>query len=698
MTIVEHPRPRKAHMTRLSKLAPWVLGLYVLVMFAVTLAAVGKLSYYGDELVHLQKLQVYLDHGLYAMSGGETESGELKSTRGHLYPYGPIFTLSAHLVAVLFGAEVWGTVSYSDAAFEIRHIMVGVFSLLGVIAAGWGVKLVTRSVTWGLSAAAILVSIPMWTGSAMFNLKDTPIATGFTLFTVGCIALTRLDDQVNRSTRIAGWLAIFGGTLIFWGVRPGIWPAIALGFFAMALIHARFNNFTQWGQTVRSLVFPLSAVVASYVAMVIIYPKVFLNPIVLLYRSFKDTAGFPHLTTVLTDGELLRMPPPWFYIPKWLAAQLPEVLLVLTVVAAVVAVWVVLRRLIRSSPAPTDFAFPALVFIFIQFAAFPAAAVLLKSTIYGGLRQFVFIFPAIAMLVVVALYVIVHTWDARRIRGLWPSVVAVITASTVMTSVIQVQMFPYQSSYFNPTTVAQGIDGRWEVYAWKQAHGELFYQLSETERNRCLRNCPSPEEYPSFFGSAPVVNSDSLNYWEIVKFPNLRRSTKKVQCSGEAAEVSRPYLGGSVSIISASACTISAITFEPIPVTEVDSKKWWKRIAQWGWGAPSKDGVTTIPGIESALAWRVDATEFTQPLVYVMSGGVGAGSADSVTIHATVNGVPLDDVTIATAGSASWEFTVPAPTMPGAPDDLIVVQFVLRDSQGNPVTNPLTVSSIRRGG
>jgi hypothetical protein len=92
----------------------------------------------------------------------------------------------------------------------------------------------------------------------------------------------------------------------------------------------------------------------------------------------------------MTDGAMPTIPPSWDFLPKWMAAQLPEVLFGLAVGASVIAVWLVLRRLFQSAPTKLDYALPAIVFAFIQFAAFPTAAILFQSRITSGLRQFIF--------------------------------------------------------------------------------------------------------------------------------------------------------------------------------------------------------------------------------------------------------------------------------------------------------------------
>ncbi len=540
-----------------------LLWLYLAGMAVLTVAGVGRLSFYGDEIIHIEKIQTFLTYGVYALAPASSTGFDISSANGYPYSYGPLFSLIGHLVAVATGAEAWGSIAATDAAFAARHFVVIAFSFLGVAAAGWGVALVTRSRVWGLATSALLMSIPMWTGSAIFNVKDIPIAAGYTLFTSGCIALTLPAAWSNSRRRIEGFVAVYFGTLILWGVRPGTWVAIALAFAGILLIRLRFANFAHPWATVKTLVAPVGAVAASYLTMLAIYPAAFINPVKLLFMSFKETAAFPHDTYILTDGELLGTPPPWYYLPKWAAAQLPEVVVALTIVIAPIAVWLVLSRLFRSNSTARDFAIPAIVVTFAQFAAFPLAAILLKSTVYGGLRQFTFLFPGLVMLLMIILFLASTAPAVRRIKALWPTVVGFLVASTVMTTVIQVQIFPYQFSYFNPTTVATGVDGRWDIFARKLATGELWSQLTLEEREACTTNCPATSEFPDAFDAATPVGQPTLPADTVVQFPSSRtRQKPKAPCGPAIASVVRPYLWTTFTIESVYACPT------PVPPAE----------------------------------------------------------------------------------------------------------------------------------
>lgn len=542
-------------MTVFKRATEWVLWLYLAGMTVFTFAGVGRLGYYGDEILHVKKIQTFLLYGIYALPPAHAGDITISTAQGHPYSYGPLFTLIGHVVAVLSGAETWGVISISDAAYNARHITVIAFSLIGVFAAGWGVSLVTRSRVWGVATAALLMSIPMWTGSALFNVKDIPIAAGFTLFTSACIALTLPADWVTRRLRIGALVAMYGGTLILWGVRPGSWPAIFIGFLAMLLIDLRFTNFADLRKSATKLVAPIIAVAASYLTMLIIYPKAFINPLYILFKSFKETASFPHGTVILTDGELLSTPPPWYYLPKWTAAQLPEFLVVLLVVASLGAVWLVLSRLFRSATTERDFALPAIVFTFAQFAAFPLAAIVLKSTIYGGLRQFTFILPAIAMLIMIVLYLGTKTPAIMRLTWVRPTVTGLLIASAAMATVAQVQLFPYQSNYFNPTTVARGIEGRWDMLARKLSYGELYSELTIEQRNACSANCPALKTFPASFTAVPSEGIEPIGVGYGIQFPAGKTPARPIPpCGPLVAAVTRPYLWTVITISEAHVC------------------------------------------------------------------------------------------------------------------------------------------------
>jgi hypothetical protein len=680
-------------MTKLRLLIPWIFALYLLTMFALSFSGVGQVGYYFDEFVHIDKLQNFLDHGLYTFEVGLDDNGEPYNIRGFVYVYGPVFSLIGHAVAVLSGAETWGTVGISDAAFAARHYVVFAFSVIGVLAAGWGVSLVTRSRNWGLAAACLLVSIPMWTGSAMYNIKDIPAATGFTLFTVGCIAAVLPKENHTRLTTVGGWVALYVGSLIFWGTRPGLWIAIALSFVAIVIVLTRLENLRKVGEIARRLIRPVSAVAASYLTMLIIYPRVFLNPFKLLYKSFSDTSDFPHRRGSITDGVMSASPPGWDFLPKWAAAQLPEVILVLTVVASIVTIWIVLRRILSSASTIVDFAIPALIFTFIQFAAFPIAGILLQSKITSGLRQFLFILPALAMLVTIVLFIVVDKWNLKRFRGAWPTVVGVMVASTIVTTVLQFQLFPYNANYFNPTTFSRGIEGRWELDRYELSSSELYSTLSLSERAHCL-NCAT-RYYTGNDIDNPRAETAPIDFAHLVR---LGHTVGERESCTPLAAVRRGYLWDHLDVSVAFQCAVSPSPIAIAPPTTIHDDIEWRSHALWGWQSISTDGLMSRPGQSAAFTWSFDPNSAQGIDSVTLSLTLDAESAAALTLITTVNGNAIPNRSI--SAGAPLDVVVDSATMQqgAVGGEVAVVEFRLVDASGKPVETRLAVTNYSATG
>jgi hypothetical protein len=286
-------------------------------------------------------------------------------------------------------------------------------------------------------------------------------------------------------------------------------------------------------------------------------------------------------------------------------------------------------------------------------------------------------------------------------------VAGVLVASTIVTTVSQFQLFPYVTSYFNPTTVAGGIDGRWEMYPRKLAVGELYAKLTLDQRLRCTK-CPPLDAFPTQYAEPSTKDSPPLDYWEAIRFPPNVPSKRPAQaCSETANTVTRPYFGATITMLKASVCDINGPSVETSPSAVEGDTKWWKKITQWGWEETRANGVTSSPGISSALAWSTTPIAPGATRTFVLDLSVLDGSADFVTLSVLVNGIAMDDVVIPAGAGAATSLIypapgttklvvdVPAPSIEGAPDDLVVVEFVLTDGNGTPVTNSLVVSSVR---
>src|SRR5690606_32466200 len=94
---------------------------------------------------------------------------------------------------------------------------IAVASIARVLSGGW---------RWGVVTAAVLVSLPTWSGHAMMNIKDVPVATGYSLVTLSCVLLI-CRGSVRPRARIATAALLSLGLVVAVGTRPGVWPGIA---------------------------------------------------------------------------------------------------------------------------------------------------------------------------------------------------------------------------------------------------------------------------------------------------------------------------------------------------------------------------------------------------------------------------------------------------------------------------------------
>ena len=163
----------------MPRLLLWVS--WAVVVAGVMMAVVGALrtGISWDEPFHVMRLRNYLDHGWFSVDWS-TESGGSTAGDNNTLVYGPVAMLLLHGLAVLVGVEGWDTVATTPAAYDVRHLGVVLIGLVGTAAAAGTTRILLGSWRWAVVTAAVLLALPMWTGHLMFNVKDVPVATGYT--------------------------------------------------------------------------------------------------------------------------------------------------------------------------------------------------------------------------------------------------------------------------------------------------------------------------------------------------------------------------------------------------------------------------------------------------------------------------------------------------------------------------------------
>lgn len=448
--------------------ALWVLSLVVLVVCSVmTLAGAWTTSASLDEAFHVQRMQHFLDDGWFLidrqMVGGQPAEGVADR-----YVYGPVTMLFLHGLAMVWGVEDPGVISASADAYAVRHVGIALIGLVGVAAAICIGRLVLSSWRWGLFVGAVLVSTPMWTGHLMMNPKDVSVATGYTVLTLGLMLLTVSSRQTWRHRLVPPILVTLGIFLAI-GTRPGIWAGVAASLVTFVVIQIIADLRSEAGNRRWGRYAGLGGSVAlAGVALAAVYPAIFTHPVAVVVQSTGATSQY--------DGASNGA---WWYIPIAVAISVPILVIVLSLIGAAGTVRLILAVRTRPTGVTTR-----LALTLMQAFTLPVVAMLVEAKLYNGVRHFLFVMPAIAVLAAVGVIALLSA-EAKRPRVLSAVVTALVMLGVLAPTVDQVRLFPYNYTYFNEVADAAGIEGQTDWW-WTSAR-QLAQVLPPTEYAACVR-------------------------------------------------------------------------------------------------------------------------------------------------------------------------------------------------------------------
>lgn len=461
---------------------------------AVIVIAVGAVQLFAgaiqvgvtvDEPFHQHRTAAWLDNGWYVPSywqvDGEPDPATSLSTP---YVYGPATALVGHAANVLLGNEPLNGVSASPGAFDVRHLTVAMIALLCVAAVGAGVRFLTGSRAAGLWAAAGLLAVPRFTGHAFFNIKDIPAAAGYTLITVAL--LFALYEEPGRAPSRARRFAIAATVAAGFAIAAGTRLSLLLPLLTVPASYAVLR-LGQWrlGGVRRSRGTDLAVgagVLLGIAVVAAIYPNVAATPLKLVVESISDSAEYGSSGATLTAGSFLSGHPPIWYLPVWFGGTYPLLLGVLVAVGA----WTGIGALARMRGSLWSSRELGLILVLLQAILIPLAVIVNDSVIYNGIRQHLYVLPALAILAGVG-----AGWVLRRARGsesssaAWPVAVALLSLALIMPMTAQTVLFPYNYTYVNPVAAIGGVNDRWETDYWWASVPEALSHVPHGVELRC---------------------------------------------------------------------------------------------------------------------------------------------------------------------------------------------------------------------
>ena len=338
------------------------------------------------------------------------------------------------------------------AKIEVKHYVTFIFSLItyGAIAELLGILIAARFAWIGAISLAL---IPQFWGHSFFNPKDIPFAAWMTLTTVvnayGVSFLSSFPQQLQKdknkseivtpnSTVQLKYLIQWGISLgISWGILAGIrMPGIFVSlFFFLTYFLINYKRQKPW---ISIITLGFISSITTYLTIVLLYPSSWQSP----FQFIVETLGYfaNHEWNPLNHFQGQFIPAkemPWTYLPIWYSVSVPEIFLIFGCIGLVVTGFKYknFNPLQRSS----------VILLGFQLFFFSIAAIVKHSTIYDGLRQFLFTLPALATFAAIGLLWIFQITSKKVKLGL--IVLILIFGLDIVHSMIQ--LHPYEYIYFN---------------------------------------------------------------------------------------------------------------------------------------------------------------------------------------------------------------------------------------------------------
>jgi len=703
------PHPHQAPATA-SRIRPEVPTLVLVAAAAVLLVNV-VVMFLGawvvgpswDEPVHADRLATWFQTEWYVPSWQMTGGSPTEGTPG-LYVYGPVAALLAHGVAVLLGAEGLGQSLQTADAYAARHLAIALMAVVGVAAVAGIVRLLVGSWRWALVAAAALSCIPTFTGHGMFNIKDVPVATGYTLVTLGAVALSRPTAPRSSRLRLLGTLSVAGGVVLTVGTRPGMWVPVLATLIALPLITWAVRR----GGSSEALRASLRAqcagaatgAVSAYVVLLLVYPRLFGTPAFLL-DAVKASADYPWQGFIRTNGIDMAMPPPRSYLFLWFGAQTPLVLLALAVVGAFAAAVLAVRAL-RRRPGSDPALATGVALVLVQALLMPAYAIVTGSVLYDGTRQVLFVLPALAALSAVGAWWLLSPSVRTLARPVRVVGWTVLVAGLVVPTATSVPLYPYTYSWFNAAAAARPIDGRWMTDYWRTSAPELLAALPAAGRISCIPwtkglgtstwACDT-QLAPNLGlrGTAPVETAP-LGPGEYYLLSFNRGDYAPPPGCAPVLTVARPLLAQSLTMSALSRCQMPLAPY-PVPGGITTGGGAGDDYLMAGWYPAGPLGVWSGDP-DATMAFRLPEYLRDRPLTVSVAVGPYVAPGSTQTVSFVVNGTTLKQNTYAEgAQSGTVVLDVPA-DLAWSADGRMSVAFSVPKLQwtSGPTPRPLGVA------
>jgi len=426
-------------------------GLSLLVFIGMPLLS-SDFGITGDELVHKQNGENVLK---YLQTGGADTTYR---TYKNLYLYGALFDASA--------AMVYENMPNTDP-YTVRHFMNALFGASLMIFTGLLARQLSRS--WLVALLSLLLTLlsPRIFGDSMNNPKDIPFAMAYVMSILGIIRFNSFLPKWDWES------AIFLGLSMSLALNIRVGGLLLMAYFGLYTIvnlYLKRNEFKNAGINSLSIIGKSIILgIISFFLGLIFFPYSHAAPITNTLSALKVMSNFDVAIRMLFEGrELWSDEIPWYYIPKWLSMAIP-----ISVIVGFILFFVRIKNILKSR----DW----LPVVFVIFAGvFPVIyAVYKHSSLYDGIRHFMFIMPMINVLAALGWASLFYAFFNGKLRWVTPVILGVLL---ILPLRFMIANHPNEYVYFNE--LYGGIKnayGEYETDYWMNSMRELSLWLIKND-------------------------------------------------------------------------------------------------------------------------------------------------------------------------------------------------------------------------
>src|SRR6516164_2316246 len=354
-------------------------GLALSILGVVAIIAALTFRDYGlgwDDYAHAE----YGGLLLHLYSSGFSDQRALSFV--NLYAYGGGFDMLSALAAKVLPFEL----------FETRRLVGAILGLIGIFIT-WRLARRVGGPLAALIAVALLSTCPLYYGNMFMNAKDSPFAVAMVFLT---LALVRAVEEYPRPTPITcAMVGIGAGLAIGTRVLGGLAAINALAALCLVFaVETRRGGLRRAGADLGAFAVRfVPALLVGYAVMALVWPWSVTEPLNPLRAVEYFSHFFEKPWKEMFEGVAVLVPEmPRQYVPQLFLLKEPEIFLALGVAGTAGAVVAAMRRDSATSRRA--------IYLLLPFAGvFPIAlAVLTKPAMYNGIRHFVFVAPALAVL------------------------------------------------------------------------------------------------------------------------------------------------------------------------------------------------------------------------------------------------------------------------------------------------------------